>query len=114
MRTDQRPIQLQVNLFDAGMGQIIDGPQFFIGHQVPIVTLFQSQFHGKVTASQIHIIVQGWTNEFHGVDAGGDGLNGDHAIGIDANVGRRHLEHAQRRVDDPFGVGRNGHRAHHA
>ena len=57
LRTDQRAIQLQVNLFDDGMGQIIDGPQFLIGHQVPGILLFQTQFHGKVTASQIHKIV---------------------------------------------------------
>ena len=92
LRTDQRAIQLQVNLFDDGMGQIIDGPQFLIGHQVIVRTLLQSQFHGKVTASQIHKIVQSWHNEFHGIDTRGGGLNGDHAIGIDANVGGWHLE----------------------
>ena len=36
LRADQRAIQLQVNLFDDGMGQIVDGPQFFSGHQVPV------------------------------------------------------------------------------
>ena len=92
LRTDQRAIQLQVNLFDDGMGQIIDRPQFLRGVQVPVIILFQAQFHGKVTASQIHKIVQPWHNEFHGIDARGGGLNGDHAIGIDANVGRWHLE----------------------
>ena len=92
LRTDQRAIQLQVNLFDDGMGQIVDGPQFPIGHQVIVRTFLQSQFHGKVTASQIHKIVQPWHNEIHGIDARGGGLNGDHAIGIDANVGRRYLE----------------------
>ena len=92
LRTDQRAIQMQVNLFDDGMGQIVDGPQFFIGHQVIVRTLFQSQFHGKVTASQIHKVVQPRHNEFHRIDARGGGLNGDHAIGIDANVGGRHLE----------------------
>ena len=90
--TDQRAIQLQVNLLDDGMGQIIDGPQFLSGVQVPVRTLFQTQFHGKVTASQIHKIVQPWNDEFHGIDTRGGGLNGDHAIGIDANVGRWHLE----------------------
>jgi len=83
---------MQVNLFDDGMGQIVDRPQFFIGHQVIVRTLFQSQFHGKVTASQIHKIVQSWNDEFHRIDARGGGLDGDHAIGIDANVGGRHLE----------------------
>ena len=34
LRTDQRAIQMQVNLFDDGMGQIVDGPQFLRGHQV--------------------------------------------------------------------------------
>ena len=75
---------------------------FFVGHQVIARTLFQSQFHGKVTAPQIHKIVQPSDDEFHGIDAGGGGLNGDHAIGIDANVGRRHLENAQSRVEGPF------------
>ena len=92
LRTDQRAIQLQVNLFDDGMGQIVDGPQFLRGVQVPVILLFQAQFQGKVTASQIHKIVQPWHNEFQGIDAAGGGLNGDHAIGIDANVCRRHLE----------------------
>ena len=92
LRTDQRAIQLQVNLFDDGMGQIIDGPQFLIAHQVPVISFFQTQFHGEVTASQIHKIVQPWHNEFHVIDTRGSGLNGDHAIGIDANVGRWHLE----------------------
>ena len=92
LRTNQRAIQLQVNFFDDGMGQIIDGPQFFIGHQVPVIVLFQTQFNGKVTASQIHKIVQPWHNEFHGIDGRGGGLDGDHAIGIDANVGQRYLE----------------------
>ena len=77
---------------------------FFVGHQVIVRTLFQSQFHGKVTAPQIHKIVQPSDDEFHGIDAGGGGLNGDHAIGIDANVGRRHLENAQSRVEGPFGT----------
>ena len=57
LRTGQRAVQLQVNLFDDGMGQIVDGPQFLLGVQVPVISLFQSQFHGKVTASQIHKIV---------------------------------------------------------
>ena len=57
LRTDQRAIQMQVNLFDDGMGQIIDGPQFLSSVQVPVIILFQSQSHGKVTASQIHKIV---------------------------------------------------------
>ena len=90
--TDQRAIQLQVNLFDDGMGQIVDGSQFLRGHQVPVIILFQTQFHGKVTASQIHKIVQPRYDEFHGIDTRGGGLDGDHAIGIDANVGRWHLE----------------------
>ena len=55
--TDQRAIQLHVNLFDDGMGQIIDGEQYLRGVQVPAILLFQTQFHGKVTASQIHKIV---------------------------------------------------------
>ena len=92
LRTDQRAIQLQVNLFDDGMGQIVDGPQFLIAHQVPVIILFLTQFHGKVTASQIHKIVQPRNDEFHGIDTRGSGLNGDHAIGIDANVGGRLLE----------------------
>ena len=92
LRTDQRAIQLQVNLFDDGMGQIINGPQFLRGVQVPASLFFQTQFHGKVTASQIHKIVQPWHNEFRGIDTRGGGLNGNHAIGIDANVGRRHRE----------------------
>ena len=92
LRTDQRAIQLQVNLLDDGMGQIIDGVQYVRGVQVPVISLFQTQFHGKVTASQIHKIVQPRNDEFHGIDTRGGGLNGDHAIGIDANVGRWHLE----------------------
>ena len=92
LRTDQRAIQLQVNLFTDGMGQIVDGPQCLRVLQVPSILLFQTQFHGKVTASQIHKIVQPWHNEFHGIDTRGGGLDGDHAIGIDANVGRWHLE----------------------
>ena len=104
LRTDQRAIQLQVNLFDDGMGQIVDGPQFFSGHQVSIGALFQTQFHGKVTAPQIHKIVQPRYNEFHGIDARGGGLKGHHAIGIDTNVGRRHLEKTQRWVEGPLGT----------
>ena len=92
LRTDQRAIEMQVNLFDDGMGQIVDGPQFLIGHQVIVRTFLQSQFHGKVTASQIHKIVQSRNDEFRGIDTRGGGLNGDHAIGIDANVRGRHLE----------------------
>ena len=60
--------------------------------QVPVIILFQSQFHGKVTVSQIHKIVQPRNDEFHGIDACGGGSDGDHAIGIDANVGGWHLE----------------------
>ena len=74
------------------MGQIVDGPQFLSSVQVIVRTLLQSQFHGKVTAAQIHKIVQPRNDEFHRIDACGGGLNGDHAIGIDANVGRWHLE----------------------
>ena len=92
LRTDQRAIQLQVNLFDDGMGQIVDGEQYLRGVQVPATLLFQTQFHGKVTASQIHKIVQPRNDEFYGIDTRGGGLDGDHAIGIDANVGRWHLE----------------------
>ena len=40
LRADQRAIQLQVNLFDDGMGQIVDGPQGLIGHQVPAIAAF--------------------------------------------------------------------------
>ena len=61
--------------------------------------------HSEVAAIQIHMIVQGRNDEFHGVDAGGGGLNGHHAIGFDADVGGRHLEDLQTRADDPVGLG---------
>ena len=92
LRTDQRAIQMQVNLFDDGMGQIVDRPQFLSRVQVIVRTFLQSQFHGKVTASQIHKIVQPRNDGLHWIDTRGSGLNGDHAIGIDANVGVWHLE----------------------
>jgi len=40
---------VQINLFQNGVSQIVDRPQFLVGHQIAIVTLFQSQLHGKVT-----------------------------------------------------------------
>ena len=61
--------------------------------------------HGEVAAIQIHMVVQGRNDEFHGVDAGGGGLNGHHAIGFDADVGGRHLEDLQTGGDDPVGLG---------
>ena len=50
------------------------------------------------------MIGQGWDDEFHGVDAGGGGLNGHHAIGFDADVGGRDLEDPQPGADDPVGL----------
>ena len=105
LRTDQGPIHPQINLFDDGVGQIVGGPEFISqGYVVPIA-FFQLQIHGEVTAIQIHMIGQGWDDEFHGVDARGGGLDGHHAIGFDADVCGRHLEDPQPRVDDPGGLG---------
>ena len=86
LRTDQGAIQSQVNLFDDGVSQIVGDPEFFASHRVPSIVFFQSQVHRKVTAIQIHMVVQSGNDEFQGVDASGGGMNGHHAIGIDANV----------------------------
>ena len=51
-----------------------------------MVPFNQVQVHCEVTAIQIHMIVQRGNDEFHGVDARGGGLDGHHAIGIDADV----------------------------
>ena len=40
--------------------------------------------------------------EFHGIDACGKWLNGDHAVGIDAHIRVGHLENLQGRVDGLF------------
>ena len=105
LRTDQGAIQSQINLFDDGVGQIVARPELISqGYVVPIA-FFQSQFHGEVTAIQIHMIAQSRDDEFHRVDACGGGLNGHHAIGFDADVGGGHLEDPQPGVDDPGGLG---------
>ena len=105
LRADQGAIQSQVNLFDDGVGQIVGDPEFVSSRYVPPIVLFQSQLHGEVAAIQIHMIVQGRNDEFHGVDACGGGLDGHHAIGFDADVGGRHLEYLQTRADDLVGLG---------
>ena len=92
LRTDQGAIQSQVNLFDDGVGQIVGDPEFIPLSDVGCSALFQTQMHGEVAAIQIHMIVQGRNDEFHGVDACGGGFDGHHAIGFDADVGGRHLE----------------------
>ena len=101
---DQGAIQSQVNLFDDGVSQIVGDPKFFVSPQVPSIVLFQSQFHREVTAIQIHMVVQRGNDEFHGVDPRGGGMNGHHAIGIDADVGGWDPENVQSRIDDLFGT----------
>ena len=86
LRTDQGAIQSQVNLFDDGVRQTVDDPEFLVSRQVGGISPFQSQVHREVTAIQIHMVVQSGNDEFHRVDACGGGVDGHHAIGIDANV----------------------------
>ena len=86
LRTDQSAIESQVNLFDDGVSQIVGDPEFLVTREVGSIAPFQSQVHREVTAIQIHMVVQSGNDEFHGVDACGGGMNGHHAIGIDANV----------------------------
>ena len=50
------------------------------------------------------MVVKSGNDEFHGVDAYGDGMNGHHAIGIDANVRGCDLEHFEPRTDDRVGI----------
>ena len=108
LRADQGAIQSQVNLFDDGVRQIVGYPEFVNSRQVGGIVLFQSQVHRKVAAIQIHMVVQSGNDEFHRVDASGGGLDGHHAVGIDANVCGWDLEHLQPRADDLFGLGVSG------
>ena len=86
LRADQGTIQSQVNLFDDSVCQIVGDPEFVDSRQVAPIALFQPQVHGEITAIQIHMVVQRGNDEFHGVDAGGGGLDGHYAISIDADV----------------------------
>ena len=104
LRTDQGAIQSQVNLFDDGVSQIVGDPEFLVSRQVGGIAPFQRQVHREVTAIQIHMVVQSGNDEFHGVDACGGGMNGHHAIGIDANVCGWDLEHIQPWTDDPWRI----------
>ena len=104
VRTHQGAIQSQVNLFDDGVSQIVGDPEFLVSHQVGGIAPFQSQVHREVTAIQIHMIVQSRNDEFHGVDACGGGMNGHHAIGIDAIVPGWDLEYIQPWTDDLLGL----------
>ena len=108
LRADQGTIQSQVNLFDDGVRQIVGDPEFFVGRQVGPSALFQLQVHREVTAIQIHMVVQRGNDEFHGVDASRGGLNGHHAISIDADVHGRDLEYLQRGADDFGGLSVRG------
>ena len=92
------------NLFDDGVRQIFGDPEFFGSHQVGGIVLFQAQVHGKVASIQIHMVVQRGNDEFHRVDARRGGLDGHHAVGIDANVRGWDLKHLQPWADDLFGL----------
>ena len=50
------------------------------------------------------MVVQSGNDEFHGVDTRGGGINGHHAIGIDADVGGWDPENIQSWIDDFFGT----------
>ena len=51
------------------------------------------------------MVVQRGNDEFHRVDACGGGLNGHHAVGIDADVRGWDLKHLQLGADDLCGLG---------
>ena len=108
LRADQGAIQSQVNLFDDGVRQIVGDPEFVDSRYVAPIALFQPQMHGELAAIQIHMVVQRGNDEFHGVDARGGGLDGHHAIGIDADVCGGDLEYLQRGADDFGGLGVGG------
>ena len=108
LRADQGAIQSQVNLFDDGVRQIVGDPEFFGSHQVCPSVLVQAQVHGEVAAIQVRMVVQRGNDEFHGVDACGGGLDGHHAIGIDADVCGWDLEYLQPGADDFGGLSVSG------
>ena len=83
---DQSSIQVQIDLFDNGVGQIVGRLQFFSSNQISPIVFFQCQFHSEVTPSQIGKTIQPRNDKFHGVNACRRWLDGNHSIGNRADV----------------------------
>ena len=82
---DQRTVQPHGDLLDDGVSQVVGDPQCVGCAEVISIVYLHSQLHGKVTATQIHVVVQSRHQKFHGIDARGEGIDGDHAVPTEAD-----------------------------
>ena len=97
----QHAVDVDGQLFDQRVGQVGDGVQHRVVRQVGIGTGLESDFHLEVTAIQIQEGVSGRNQEFHGIDARGDGtqLREPHALHRGIRLG--HLKDLQFGAHDP-------------
>ena len=83
------------HMLEDGVSQVFGDPQFVSCTEVrSIVSL-----HGKVTAAQIHVVVQSRHQTFNGVDARCEGIDGDHALPTKADIRLGGLKQLQGWVD---------------
>ena len=88
------------------MSYVVDQERVFGGHHVPGTRGFlQSQFDFEITARQIHVIFLRIDLKIDRVDPRGEGMNGHHAITIQAEIGRGHLEQFQGGILHPRRAG---------
>ena len=87
LRTDEGSIESNTDLFEDGVSYVVDQIGMVGCYCIVPVAFLQSPFQFKVAAREIDVIFLRIDLKIDGVDAGREGMNGDHAITQDAEIG---------------------------
>ena len=105
LRTDECSVESDTDLFEEGVGDVVDQKGLVRAHCVASCPFLQLPFNLKVTAREIDEIFLRIDLKIDGVDAGGEWIDGNHAITHDAEIGRGNPKEVQHGVLDPRRAG---------
>ena len=79
---------------DGRMSQVVDDV-IVLCHEIGAIRILGSEFHLEKTSVQIHVVLQSRKHEFHGSNARGGGVDGDHTVAIEGNLRLGHFEQTE-------------------
>ena len=101
LRTDQRSIEPNTDLLEDGVSYVVDQKGTVACYCIVTVAFLQSPFQFEVTAREINVIFFRIDLKIDRVDTRREGMNGDHAITQDAQIGRGSPKQIQHGVLHP-------------
>ena len=99
--TDGSVVEANADLFEEGVGYVIDQKCVFGSHCIHRTRFLQFPFNLEVTAQEIHVFILRIDLKIDRVDPRGEGMNGDHAVTHHAEIGRGNLEQIQDGIVHP-------------